>query len=421
MLIEFLYEFLYHLLVKQEQRPIASWSPNFDKVKSKVKELAQDREQQQRKIQVIDLDDEENQAIAKKESDLAKLDYKDLKLDAKVIRGPNQQITNRNLSYEDSLKMLREEIFEVLKRKPDRDESYEHLEKHKNLKVSLLPHQCYSMAWFKWRERNYPNGGILADDMGLGKTLTVLAYLNMCKNNEKEKAKNEGNGDQEDEEEEFNSRKMNFAKKHSSQKEAKPRLRTLIIVPASLILQWENEIKSKFTENTFKYYIYHGDNRKRTAYNLGDYDIVFSTYEIVSREIELIEGVPNDSQLARIKWKRIILDEAHRIKNHTTKANKTACLLKAKYRFALTGTPIHNSINDLYSLVKFLQFDPLSEFGLWGYIFAAEKFKGKTKQQSANAVEREKRLGSWLIFLSDYLILRRTKNDTFKGNYLLKK
>jgi SNF2 family DNA or RNA helicase len=215
-------------------------------------------------------------------------------------------------------------------------------------------------------------------------------------------------------------RKTNFQKKYSSLKETKKkRLRTLIVVPASLLLQWEGEIKSKFVENTFKYYIYHGDSRKKYAYNLGDYDIVFTTYEIVSREIELVEGRANDSPLAKIKWKRVILDEAHRIKNHQTKASKTMCLIKAKYRFALTGTPIHNSINDLYSLVKFLNFVPLDDMKLWNYLFAAEKFGTnlKNKVQTANAVERSKRLDSWLVFLSDYLILRRTKNDTFKGKF----
>ena len=219
----------------------------------------------------------------------------------------------------------------------------------------------------------------------------------------------------------FKQRKANFKSKFSSHKETTKRLRTLIVVPASLLLQWEGEIKSKFTESTFKYYMYHGDNRKKYAYNLSDYDIVFTTYEIISREIEVIEGKANDSPLARIKWKRVILDEAHRIKNHNTKANKTMCLLKAKYRFALTGTPIHNSINDLYSLVKFIAFQPLDEFKLWNYLFASEKFgASKGKVSSANAVERTKRLDSWLVFLSDYLILRRTKNDKFKGKNKIK-
>jgi len=119
--------------------------------------------------------------------------------------------------------------------------------------------------------------------------------------------------------------------------------------------------------------------------------------------------------LANIKWKRIILDEAHRIKNHSTKANKAMCLLKAKYRIAITGTPIHNSLNDLYSLIKFLHFDPMNDFGLWKYLFPEDKKQSEAKKQSQVAIEREKRTGHWLKLLSDYLILRRTKKDKFIG------
>ncbi len=118
--------------------------------------------------------------------------------------------------------------------------------------------------------------------------------------------------------------------------------------------------------------------------------------------------------MSKIKWKRIILDEAHRIKNHTTKANKAICTLKAKYRIALTGTPIHNSLNDLYSLVKFMNFDPLNDFSLWKYLFASETFSARTRNQ-VQSEEREKRVGTWLQLLADYLILRRTKLDKFPG------
>lgn len=276
--------------------------------------------------------------------------------------------------------------------------------------------------------------------MGLGKTLTVLSYLNKVKLDQENRDQNEDEEDEDDEapikkgskskkimsddendedfeyaNREYVKKKATSSKKLVSRDSGKKRLRTLIILPASLLLQWESEIKSKFTENTFKYFIYHGDARKRFAYNMSDYDIVFTTYEIVSREIELVEGKPNNSPLAKTKWKRVILDEAHRIKNHQTKANKTICMIKAKYRFALTGTPIHNSINDLFSLVKFLQFKPLDELTLWNYLFASEKFSNKTKAQSTNSAERAHRLDSWLVFLSDYLILRRTKNDKARG------
>jgi len=197
------------------------------------------------------------------------------------------------------------------------------------------------------------------------------------------------------------------------------RLKTLVVLPASLLHQWQGEIDNKFEKNSFKVHVYHEANRKKHSYNLDDNDIVFTTYEIVSREISVPdkEGVilQSDSPLANIKWKRIILDEAHRIKNHSTKANKAMCLLKAKYRIAITGTPIHNSLNDLYSLIKFLHFDPMNDFGLWKYLFPEDKKQSEAKKQSQVAIEREKRTGHWLKLLSDYLILRRTKKDKFIG------
>lgn len=192
----------------------------------------------------------------------------------------------------------------------------------------------------------------------------------------------------------------------------------MIVLPASLLHQWQGEINNKFEKNSFKVHVYHEANRKKYSYNLDDNDIVFTTYEIISREVNVPdkEGhiAKSDSPLVNIKWKRIILDEAHRIKNHSTKANKAMCLLKSKYRIAITGTPVHNSLNDLYSLVKFLHFEPLDDFGLWKYLFASETFSGRSQSKTIS-MEREKRLGFWLKFLSDYLILRRTKKDKFHG------
>ena len=80
-----------------------------------------------------------------------------------------------------------------------------------------------------------------------------------------------------------------------------------------------------------------------------------------------------------------------------------------------TGTPIHNSLTDLYSLVKFLHFDPLDNLQLWKYTFELAKPTTQTSANTANALERTKRCDSWITFLSDYLMLRRTKQDKFKG------
>lgn len=374
--------------------------------------MKQQQEKQRKVVEIIDLEDEETN------SKLSKLDKEEKKYQAPSARTITR-LNNRDMFNEEKLKLLSERMIEVMEQKPD-PLHLENAKSPKGLKVDLLPHQFYSMLWLQWREGNYPNGGILADDMGLGKTLTILSYLKLVKDHREEKL-NENNQEDEVEEEDEEIYSKDYLKKQNKKKNAnknfKPyRLKTLIVLPASLLYQWQGEIKSKFENDVFKIHVYHDANRKKYAYNLDDNDLVFTTYEIVSREIDFDkEGnqLSNDSPLTRIKWKRIILDEAHRIKNHTTKANKAMCALKAKYRIAITGTPIHNSLNDLYSLVKFLHFAPLDDISLWKYVFASETANAK---QSANAVERQKRLNSWMVFLSDYLILRRTKGDKMHGS-----
>lgn len=255
---------------------------------------------------------------------------------------------------------------------------------------------------------------------------------------EEKEAKDNEDEDEEVEEDELATisskdlmRRLNFKKKYAAaRRETTERLRTLIILPASLLHQWQSEIKSKFEANSFKVHVYHEANRKKYAYNLDDNDIVFTTYEIVSREIDIIdskeEGAeivamrnPDSSPLARIKWKRVILDEAHRIKNHSTKANKSICLLQAKYRIAMTGTPVHNSLDDFYSLIKFLHFVPLNDFSLWKYLFTSEKIKlnkpGSVKPTEAS-IQRDRRSNSWLILISHYILLRRTKEDKLNND-----
>ena len=106
-----------------------------------------------------------------------------------------------------------------------------------------------------------------------------------------------------------------------------------------------------------------------------------------------------------MNWKRVILDEAHMIKNHSTKANQAMCLLKAKYRITMTGTPVHNSLNDLYSQIKFLKFNPLDDFNTWKYYFPSKLNNERLEDGQESDL--------MLKLLADALILRRTKKDKF--------
>ena len=301
--------------IKGDQRILSSWSPNYEnfspntisrikleRAKIKIKE----NQPIERKMKMLDIKEDvyqvasqmptmSSQQAAAFQSNPSKLDKNDLR--AQVAQGLNKQQTNRNYSYEDKLKSITDPMFESLEQKPDPDQNFDNFINPKGLKVKLLPHQCYSMQWLKWREGEYPHGGILADDMGLGKTLTILGYLKLTKDiYEKRQLEKIQKQEEEDEEEEDDKENDDIddrkylkrlkSKKNKLREEAtSKRLKTLIVLPASLLHQWQGEINNKFEKNSFKVHVYHEANRKKYSYNLDDNDIVFTTYEIISREV----------------------------------------------------------------------------------------------------------------------------------------
>lgn len=270
--------------------------------------------------------------------------------------------------------------------------------------------------------------------MGLGKTLTILAYLKQLKDEKNhddssddeeatiiDENNNEIKSESEEDEVDFSNfsninveklTKRIFQNTSKIKKHISNRLKTLIVLPASLLHQWQTEIKTRFEKNSFRYEVYHGPDRKElTKSQLEQCDIVFTTYEIVSREAdELGKGTVSlsKSPIARIEWTRIICDEGHRIKNSSSISNQAMCSLKAKYRIVITGTPIHNSMCDLYSLLKFINLYPLNDKSLFTYLFPSNK-------KTACTVEEERRTNCWIHFLSSFLLLRRTKLDKIKG------
>lgn len=214
----------------------------------------------------------------------------------------------------------------------------------KGLKVELMLHQKHALAWLLWREQQKPAGGILADDMGLGKTLTMLSLA--VAHNELNKTKEESESEDENETEE-------------EQRQFKYNGGTLIVCPASLLGQWVNEISDKFESGTLSVETYHGAKRETKAKRLSRYDVVVTTYAICQ-----YEG-GSDTPLYRVKWERIILDEAHQIRNHKSKTSLAVFRLGAKRRWALTGTPVHNREMDLFALLKFLRCSPFDDVAIF--------------------------------------------------------
>ncbi|XP_072824029.1 transcription termination factor 2 [Vicugna pacos] len=259
------------------------------------------------------------------------------------------------------------------------------------LKVPLLLHQKQALAWLLWRESQKPRGGILADDMGLGKTLTVIALILTQKNQEKDEEKDKKTA-------------LTWLSKNDSSEFTSHG--TLIICPASLIHHWKNEVEKRVSNSKLRVYLYHGPNRDKRAKVLSTYDIVITTYSLLAKEIPTkkqegeipganlsVEGI--SSPLLRVVWARIVLDEAHNVKNPRVQTSIAVCKLQAQARWAVTGTPIQNNLLDMYSLLKFLRCSPFDDFNLW-------------RSQVDNG---SKKGGERLNILTKSLLLRRTKDQ----------
>ncbi|RMJ07062.1 hypothetical protein CDV36_013333 [Fusarium kuroshium] len=171
-------------------------------------------------------------------------------------------------------------------------------------------------------------GGILADVMGLGKTLTMLSAIVYSKH-------------------------LNDRVNTDNNSVAQPRASTLIVLPSRQVLDvWNNEIIRRFRPQTLKTTIFHGNRRVKEGQLLLESDVVLTTYHTLEND----SG--KSKVLHSVKWARVVLDEAHQIRNQSTKFFKVAAALESETRWCLTGTPIQNSLDDLRSLLKFLRFEP---------------------------------------------------------------
>ncbi|XP_046413162.1 transcription termination factor 2 [Neodiprion fabricii] len=242
----------------------------------------------------------------------------------------------------------------------------------KGLKISLMPHQRHALAWLLWREKQKPPGGILADDMGLGKTLTMISLIMSS-------LKDVNSDNDEDDDDTWLQRK----------KTIQPYGGTLVVCPASLLSQWETEIKTRVKRGILAVELYHGTNRETVPRRLARNDVVITTYNLISRDYK----VNADSILYKINWKRVILDEAHIVRNHKSQQSEAVCHLSGRYRWALTGTPIQNKELDLYALLKFLKCSPFDDLRVW-----------KRWVDNKNAAGQER-----LATVMKTLMLRRTK------------
>ncbi|KAJ7766803.1 SNF2 family DNA-dependent ATPase [Mycena metata] len=291
--------------------------------------------------------------------------------------------------------------------------------------IRLMPHQILGRMWMRDREdvTKKRAGGILADDMGLGKTIQTLTRIV------------EGRPRKRDKEDGWDAP-------------------TLVVCPLALVGQWADEIKKMAVGLTVVKH--QGTSRTKSSAILRRAHVVITTYDTVrsehaafaptakdetkaaaakakaskadsdtdgseserehfGRTVEAKKGKaaakakPKVHPLFEVKWWRIVLDEAHNIKNRNTKNAVACCELQGKFRWCLTGTPMQNSVDELFSLLKFLRVKPLNDWERFNTQIAKPVKSGKG---AGRAMKR-------LQVVLQQIMLRRTKTQQLNGKALV--
>lgn len=212
------------------------------------------------------------------------------------------------------------------------------------VEVKLLPFQLEGLAWLQMQEESLFQGGILSDSMGMGKTLQTIALL-------------------------------------VSRPLGKP---TLVVCPVVALIQWKEEIAKYTRHDYFQVLIFHGidflacsitepclgTNRCDNVHELARYDIILTTYAVLESSFRKQQSGFNrkgrklyeNSILHQMHWGRVVLDEAHCIKDRSCSTARAAFALNADKKWSLSGTPLQNRVGELYSLIRFMKISPYSNY-----------------------------------------------------------
>ncbi|KAI8666437.1 DNA repair protein RAD5 [Fusarium keratoplasticum] len=211
-------------------------------------------------------------------------------------------------------------------------------------------------------------GGILADEMGLGKTIQMLSLVHTHRSEVAHQARQSASG--------ISSVNQLTRLGMNSESVLPAPCTTLVVAPMSLLSQWQSEAEKASKEGTMKIELYYGNEKSNNLQALccasnaaSAPDIVITSYGVVLSEFSSIAAKNGDKSfhngLFSLKFFRVILDEAHHIKNRSSKTAKACYEISADHRWALTGTPIVNKLEDLFSLVRFLGVEPWNNFSFW--------------------------------------------------------
>jgi len=208
------------------------------------------------------------------------------------------------------------------------------------LKCQMRQYQSDGLNWLVFLQ-NAGLGGCLADDMGLGKTIQTIALL------------------------QYNRENISPAKENNTRDNlslfprTEMKLTSLIIVPASLVYNWENELKKLVPD--IRICCYKGNLRKKSVEYFYDFDVILSSYHTIRQDIELINT---------FQFNYIILDESQVIKNPASMLYKTVTRLSSEHKLVLTGTPVENSLTDLWTQLNFVNPGLLGDLAFFRKEFA---------------------------------------------------
>ena len=288
------------------------------------------------------------------------IDYKELEKGEVILPAYRSLYLNQLLKSKKGIQVTKNSEYREIVNNLDKEHIEDEIQIPENLNNVLRYYQKTGFKWLKILD-SYKFGGILADDMGLGKTIQMLSvivdYVEKAKNNEENERA------------------------------------SLVVSPSSLTLNWQNEA-NKFAKD-LKILVIRGtlSERKRQIKEIENYDLVITSYDLLKRDIDLYKD-------KKYQFRYIIADEAQYLKNSNTQNAKAIKQIKADTRYALTGTPIENSLAELWSIFDFI---------MPGYLFTYKQFKAMYEVPIVK--DNDEKAMAKLKMLIEPFVLRRNKKE----------
>lgn len=297
------------------------------------------------------------------------IDYKELENGEVRLPAYRSLYLNQLLKGIKGTEVVKNSEYKTIVNQLNKEQLEEDIKVPENLNTILRYYQKTGFKWLKILD-HYKFGGILADDMGLGKTIQMLSVI-------VDYIQNSNQDDMIPGQEQIGDKKR----------------ASLVVSPSSLTLNWQNEA-TKFT-NELKTMVIRGtlSERKRQIEEIENYDLVITSYDLLKRDIELYKK--KDYQ-----FRFIVADEAQYLKNSNTQNAKSMKQIKADTKYALTGTPIENSLAELWSIFDFI---------MPGYLFSYRKFKNV--YETPIVKDNDEKVLEKLKMLIEPFVLRRNKKE----------